>query len=82
MVGVFGIGHIWCNRNDVGLLGMIGFWVVGFTATCVSGLLGGEEMVWLAVTAVTVVVFAVPMGFSAAAAARRYNRLLEAGAST
>lgn len=79
-VGVFGVGHFWCHRTDIGLSGMIGFWVVGGTASCVSGMLGGGNTAWLAVTAVTVAVFAVPMGFSAAAAARHYNRLL--GAAT
>ena len=78
MVGVFGVGHFWCKRIDIGLLGMIGFWVVGLTASCVSGFVGGGDMQLLAIIAVTVAVFAVPMGFSAAAAARRYNRLLDA----
>jgi hypothetical protein len=78
MVGVFGVGHFWCKRIDIGLLGMIGFWVVGLTASCVNGYVGGGDMQWLAITAVTIAVFAVPMGFSAAAAARRYNRLLDA----
>jgi hypothetical protein len=82
LVGVFGVGHIWCNRTDIGLLGMIGFWVVAGTASCVNGFLGGGDLEWLAITAVTVAVFAVPMGFSAAAAARRYNRLLDVGASS
>ena len=77
-LGLFGVGHIWCNRTDIGLSGMFGFWVVAGIASCVNGLLGGGDMAWLAITAVTVVVFAVPMGISAAAAARHYNRQLGA----
>jgi hypothetical protein len=71
--GVYGVGNIWAERTTPGIVGMIGFWVVAATASCVNGAVGGSDVHWLVGYVVVWAVFAVPMSLSAARGVKEFN---------
>jgi hypothetical protein len=72
--GVYGIGNIWVERTERGLIGMVGFWLVSLTAGCLVGAASGRsESRWLVGYALTWLLFAVPMARSAVQGAKEFN---------
>lgn len=71
--GVYGVGNIWVERTERGLIGMFGFWLVALTLGCVAGLFVDSELHWLGGLALAWLLFAVPMGRSAVQGAQEFN---------